>query len=151
MAPAGMSVASKAPLEASFGHASTDTKPDAGKTLEERDNGLETEELSEAALRKLGVPSDDIVDAFKVCSDSAQNDEWWQQRMSNAKRNKKLLPARIRAGKSSKGVQRIQSWWSPLLIASFLIQGKHMPPTKAVRILNESFPDFSVDSHLLMP
>jgi hypothetical protein len=107
--------------------------------------------LSDMQLRKLGVPSDEIVDAFKVTLNSRENSDWWRQRMSNAKRNKKLLQARVRAGKSSEGDQRIQSWWDPMLIASFLIQGGHMHPSKAVRILDESFADFASDSHLLLP
>jgi hypothetical protein len=69
----------------------------------------DVENLSEAELRKLGAPSDEIVDAFKVSMDMRENSEWWRQRMSGAKRNKHLVKARIRAGKSSEGGQRIQS------------------------------------------
>ena len=119
--------------------------------LDSQQSEIAAGNLTDSQLRKLGAPSDEIVEAFRMSLDARENSDWWRQRMSNAKRNKKLLQARVRAGKSSEGDQRIQSWWDPMLIASFLIEGGHMPPSKAVRILDESFADFAADSHLLLP
>ena len=125
--------------------------PDEGQLLDGPEALSDVENLSETELRKLGVPSDEIIDAFIVFINAGENRKWWEKRIAGAKRNKPLLKARIKAGKSSKGEQRNQSWWDPVLIASYLIQGNHMPPKKVVRILDESFPDFARDSHLLMP
>lgn len=107
-------------------------------------------DLPEEELRKRAVTADDIIHAFRVKQDPRQNENWWNERFTNASiRYTSILPARVQMGKSSKGKQRFPSWWNPFLIASWLISSNHLPRDRVVRVLEHSFPDFAVNTHLL--
>jgi hypothetical protein len=98
---------------------------------------------TEAELRKLGVPSDEIIDAFQLELNRVANAKWWQERMGNTRRYKKLAAAFVQKGLPSRGDQRYPSWWRPDLIASWLIQSRHMPSYKALPILRKRFPQWA--------
>lgn len=100
-------------------------------------------------LRKRAVTADDIIHAFRVKPDSHQNYKWWTERFTNPNRYKKILTARVQKGKASRGGQHFPSWWNPFPIASWLIAERHMPRDRVVRILQQSFPEFAVNDHLL--
>ena len=99
---------------------------------------------SEAELRKLGVPTDEIIDAFKVRSDPKENAQWFRERMSNIKRaNKGLAAALVQKGLPSRGMQHYPSYWRPDLIASWLIEKGHMSRQRAIHILQTRFPEWA--------
>ena len=100
-------------------------------------------------LRKRAVTADDIIHAFRVKPDSHQNHKWWTERFTNPNRYKKILTARVQKGKASRGGQHFPSWWNPFLIASWLIAERHMPRERVLRILQQSFPEFAINDHLL--
>lgn len=106
-------------------------------------------DLPEHELRKRGVTADEIIDAFRVKFELPKNREWWNERFTNASRYKKILNARVQKGKASRGDQHFPSWWDPFLIASWLISERHMHRDRVVRILQQSFPDFAINAHLL--
>ena len=99
---------------------------------------------SEAELRKLGVPTDEIIDAFKVRADPKENAQWFRERMSNIKRaNKGLAAALVQKGLPSRGMQHYPSYWRPDLVASWLVSKGHMSRHRAVHILQTCFPDWA--------
>jgi hypothetical protein len=86
---------------------------------------------SEAELRKLGVPTREIIEAFKVHFDPEQNERWFRERMSNIKRaNKGLAAALVQKGLPSRGAQHFHSYWRPDLVAAWLVdkQGNRIYP-----------------------
>lgn len=105
--------------------------------------------LTLVELRKRGVTADEIIRAFRVKVDAQQNQKWWTERFTNPTRYKKILSARVQKGQASRGGQHFPSWRDPFLIASWLIAERHMPRDRVVRILQQSFPDFAVNDHLL--
>lgn len=99
---------------------------------------------SEAELRKLGVPTQEIIDAFKVRADPKENAQWFRERMSNIKRaNKGLAAALVQKGLPSRGTQHYPSWWRPDLIASWLVSKGHMSRQRAIHILQTRFPEWA--------
>ena len=99
---------------------------------------------SEAELRKLGVPTQEIIDAFKVRSDPKENAQWFRERMSNIKRaNKGLAAALVQKGLPSRGMQHYSSYWRPDLVASWLIDKKHMSRHRVIHILQTRFPEWA--------
>lgn len=99
---------------------------------------------SEAELRKLGVPTQEIIDAFKIRSDPKENAQWFRERMSNIKRaNKGLAAALVQKGLPSRGMQHYPSYWRPDLIASWLIEKGHMSRQRAIHILQTRFPEWA--------
>ena len=99
---------------------------------------------SEAELRKLGVPTQEIIDAFKVRADPKENAQWFRERMSNLKRaNKGLAAALVQKGLPSRGTQHYPSWWRPDLIASWLVSKGHMSRQRAIHILQTRFPEWA--------
>jgi len=107
------------------------------------------ESLPQEELRKRAVTADEIIRAFRVKVDAQQNRTWWTERFTNPTRYKKILSARVQKGHASRGGQHFPSWWDPFLIASWLIAERHMPRDRVVRTLQQSFPDFAVNDHLL--
>lgn len=99
---------------------------------------------SEAELRKLGVPTQEIIDAFKVRADPKENAQWFRERMSNIKRaNKGLAAALVQKGLPSRGMQHYPSYWRPDLVASWLIDKKHMSRHRVIHILQTRFPEWA--------
>lgn len=99
---------------------------------------------SEAELRKMGVPTQEIIEAFKVRSDPKENAQWFRERMSNIKRaNKGLAAALVQKGLPSRGMQHYPSYWRPDLVASWLIDKKHMSRQRAIHILQTRFPEWA--------
>jgi hypothetical protein len=99
---------------------------------------------SEAELRKLGVPTQEIIDAFKVRSDPKENARWFRERMSNIKRaNKGLAAALVQKGLPSRGMQHYPSYWRPDLVAAWLIDKKHMSRHRVIHILQTRFPEWA--------
>ena len=99
---------------------------------------------SEAELRKLGVPTDEIIDAFKVRSDPKENAQWFRERMSNIKRaNKGLAAALVQKGLPSRGMQHYSSYWRPDLVAAWLVSKGHMSRQRAIHILQTRFPEWA--------
>ncbi len=134
--PVMVTVMADAPVSADENEADT---PDAAN-----------EDQPEEELRKRAVTADEIIKAFRVKTLSKQNKDWWNERFTNAtSRYPSILCARVQMGKASQGKLRFPSWWSPLLIASWLISSKHLSRDQAVRMLEHSFPDFAINAHLL--
>lgn len=123
-----------------------DTATDAA---DDTDSSPVETDLSESELRKRAVTADEIIQAFRVRPDSHQNYKWWNERFTNPSRYKKILTARVQKGKASRGGQHFPSWWNPFMIASWLIAERHMHRDRVVRALQQSFPDFAVNDHLL--
>jgi len=99
---------------------------------------------SEAELRKLGVPTQEIIDAFKVRFDPKENAQWFRERMSNIKRaNKGLAAALVQKGLPSRGMQHYSSYWRPDLVASWLIDKGHMSRHRVIHILQTRFPEWA--------
>jgi len=99
---------------------------------------------SEAELRKLGVPTQEIIDAFKVRADPKENAQWFRERMSNLKRaNKGLAAALVQKGLPSRGMQHYPSYWRPDLVAAWLIDKGHMSRHRAIHILQTRFPEWA--------
>ena len=99
---------------------------------------------SEAELRKLGVPTQEIIDAFKVRSDPKENAQWFRERMSNIKRaNKGLAAALVQKGLPSRGMQHYPSYWRPDLVAAWLVSKGHMSRQRAIHILQTRFPEWA--------
>ena len=99
---------------------------------------------SEAELRKLGVPTQEIIDAFKVRSDPKENVQWFRERMSNIKRaNKGLAAALVQKGLPSRGMQHYSSYWRPDLVAAWLIDKGHMSRHRVIHILQTRFPEWA--------
>jgi len=99
---------------------------------------------SEAELRKLGVPTSEIIDAFKVCADPQENAQWFRERMSNIKRaNKGLAAALVQKGLPSRGAQHFHSYWRPDYVAAWLVDKKHMSRQRVIHALQTRFPDWT--------
>ena len=99
---------------------------------------------SEAELRKLGVPTQEIIDAFKVRADPKENAQWFRERMSNIKRaNKGLAAALVQKGLPSRGMQHYSSYWRPDLVVSWLIDKGHMSRHRVIHILQTRFPEWA--------
>lgn len=99
---------------------------------------------SEAELRKLGVPTQEIIDAFKVRADPKENAQWFRERMSNIKRaNKGLAAALVQKGLPSRGMQHYPSYWRPDLVAAWLIDKGHMSRHRVIHILQTRFPEWA--------
>ena len=99
---------------------------------------------SEAELRKLGVPTQEIIDAFKVRSDPKENAQWFRERMSNIKRaNKGLAAALVQKGLPSRGMQHYSSYWRPDLVAAWLVSKGHMSRHRVIHILQTRFPEWA--------
>jgi hypothetical protein len=96
---------------------------------------------SEAELRKLGVPADEIIAAFPVEPGRLDNEKWWKERMGNVSRaNKSLGEALVQKGLQNRGSERFPSWWRPDLVARWLIDAKHMSVIRVAPILRKEFP-----------
>lgn len=99
---------------------------------------------SEAELRELGVPADEIVAAFQVEDTRHQNEKWWRERMGNVSRaNKALGDACVQKGLPNRGAERYPSWWRPDLVARWLIDARHMPVYRVTPILRKEFPKWA--------
>lgn len=99
---------------------------------------------SEAELRKLGVPTQEIIDAFKVRADPKENAQWFRERMSNIKRaNKGLAAALVQKGLPSRGMQHYSSYWRPDLVAAWLIDKGHMSRHRVIHILQTRFSEWA--------
>lgn len=86
---------------------------------------------SEAELRKLGVPTDEIISAFQVEDTRHENEKWWKNRMGNVSRaNKSLGDALVQKGLPNRGAEHYPSWWRPDLVAKWLIDNRHLPSYK---------------------
>ncbi len=127
----------------------TDSDTPSDATDAEDRSPAASEDLPEHELRQRGVTADEIIDAFRVKFEQAKNREWWNERFTNATRYKKILVARVQKGKASRGGQHFPSWWDPFFIASWLISEGHMNRERVVRVLEQSFPNFAVNAHLL--
>lgn len=96
---------------------------------------------SEAELRKLGVPTDEIISAFLVEDTRHENEKWWKERMSNVSRaNKSLGDALVQKGLPNRGAERYPSWWRPDLVANWLIENRHLSSYKVAPALRKEFP-----------
>jgi len=99
---------------------------------------------TERELRRLGVPANEIISAFRVKHDEANNRQWWNERFSNATRYKKVLKARIQKGQASRGDQHFPSWWNPQELAAWLIDEHHMPRERVVLACERAFPEYGL-------
>lgn len=99
---------------------------------------------SEAELRKLGVPADEIVAAFQVEDTRHKNEKWWRERMGNVSRaNKSLGEALVQKGLPNRGAERYPSWWRPDLVAHWLIDARHLGSHKVAPIMRKEFPKWA--------
>lgn len=99
---------------------------------------------SEAELRALGVPADEIVAAFQVEDSRHKNAKWWRERMGNVSRsNKSLGEALVQKGLQNRGSERFPSWWRPDLVARWLIDTGHLGSYKVAPILRKEFPKWA--------
>ena len=87
------------------------------------------------------VPSQMIVEAFRVKSDPAENAKWWDDRMRHAVRYK------MRDARASRGRAGVPARWYPLQIAAWLIDKSHSSPERVRRAIEAHFP--KVDSTLV--
>ena len=100
--------------------------------------------LSEAELRKLGVPTDEIISAFQVEDTRQENEKWWKERLANISRaNKQLASALVQKGLPNRGEERYPSWWRPDLVAYWLIDARHLGSHKVAPILRKEFPKWA--------
>lgn len=100
--------------------------------------------LSEAELRKLGVPTDEIISAFQVEDTRHENEKWWRERLANVSRaNKQLASALVQKGLPNRGGERYPSWWRPDLVAHWLIDARHLGSYKVAPILRKEFPKWA--------
>ena len=96
---------------------------------------------SEAELRKLGAPANEIISAFQVADTRHENEKWWKERMGNVSRaNKSLGDALVQKGLQNRGAERYPSWWRPDLVAKWLLESRHLPSYKVAPILRKEFP-----------
>lgn len=99
---------------------------------------------SEAELRELGVPADEIVAAFQVEDTRHKNEKWWRERMGNVSRsNKSLGEALVQKGLPNRGAERYPSWWRPDVVARWLIDAGHLGSYKVAPILRKEFPKWA--------
>ncbi len=99
---------------------------------------------SEDELRKLGVPTDEIISAFQVEETRHQNEKWWKERMGNVSRaNKSLGEALVQKGLPNRGAERYPSWWRPDLVARWLIDAGHLGSYKVAPVLRKEFPKWA--------
>jgi hypothetical protein len=99
---------------------------------------------SEAELRELGVPADEIIAAFPVEPGRLDNEKWWKERMGNVSRsNKSLGEALVQKGLPNRGAERYPSWWRPDLVARWLIDAGHLGSYKVAPILRKEFPKWA--------
>jgi hypothetical protein len=99
---------------------------------------------SEAELRKLGVPADEIVAAFQVEDTRHKNEKWWRERMGNVSRaNKSLGEALVQKGLPNRGAERYPSWWRPDLVARWLVEAGHLGSYKVAPVLRKEFPKWA--------
>ena len=98
---------------------------------------------SETELRQRGVPANEIIAAFPVEQNPADNIAWWKERMDNTKRYKKLAVAQVQKGLPNRGDAHYPSWWQPDLVTRWLLDARHMPLYQAVPILRTEFPFWS--------
>jgi hypothetical protein len=106
-------------------------------------DAIECDELSENAElftpnhRTRSVSSNQIIGAFLVKPDPANNVSWWDLRLTNAGRFK-LLEFKCRA---STGRGKTPSRWYPDLVADWLVSKGHMSARDAAAVLKAHFPD----------
>jgi hypothetical protein len=99
---------------------------------------------SEAELRELGVPADEIVAAFQLEDTRHKNEKWWRERMGNVSRaNKSLGEALVQKGLPNRGAERYPSWWRPDLVARWLIEAGHLGSYKVAPVLRKEFPKWA--------
>lgn len=99
---------------------------------------------SEAELRKLGAPADEIVAAFQVEDTRHKNEKWWRERMGNVSRaNKSLGDALVQKGLPNRGAERYPSWWRPDLVARWLVEAGHLGSYKVAPVLRKEFPKWA--------
>lgn len=99
---------------------------------------------SEDELRKLGVPTDEIISAFQVEDTRHQNEKWWKERMGNVSRsNKSLGNALVQKGLKNRGAKSYPSWWRPDLVARWLIDAGHLGGYKVAPVLRKEFPKWA--------
>ena len=99
---------------------------------------------SEDELRKLGVPTDEIISAFQVEDTRHQNEKWWKERMGNVSRaNKALGEALVQKGLKNRGAKSYPSWWRPDLVAHWLIDARHLGSHKVAPVLRKEFPKWA--------
>jgi len=118
-----------------------DTK--SGPDVRKDTNPEYTAYPSEAELRQLGVPANEIIAAFPIEQNHADNVAWWKERMANTKRYKKLAIAQVQKGLPNRGDAHYPSWWRPDLVTRWLLDARHMPLYQAVPILRKEFPFWS--------
>jgi hypothetical protein len=95
------------------------------------------EAIEHGTVKRLIVPSHEIVQAFRVKADSAKNELWWDVRMRDAKRYG-LIESR-----AAKGRAKSPSRWYPEVIAAWLVENQHQHMTvAAVKLaIERNFPD----------
>ena len=91
------------------------------------------------------VSKADIVFYFKVKSDEATNEKWWDRRMRDASRYG-LIDCR-----ASQGRGKVPPMFYPDRIAGWLIDQEHMDKHAAAEILRKHFPQCAEVAELLDP
>lgn len=84
--------------------------------IELEDFGLDEEPVGQASNSCQAVPAARIRSCFAVMRDEDANDEWWKDKMRDAKRNG-LAECRVGRGKPGPG----GSLWRPELVAAWLV------------------------------
>lgn len=102
---------------------------------DESDGG--DDQLPNTATDIPSVPSSAIINAFRIKEDDAENSNWWDQRMRDAKRYG-LINAR-----TAKGQLQNPSYWRPDLIACWLVDKHHLSAKTVKRIVLHHFPDWA--------
>jgi hypothetical protein len=89
-------------------------------------------ESGQSGLERLGptVPSSAIIAAF-----GGKSRAWWDERMRKAK-TYGLKDARASLGRAQR-----QSYWSPTLVAEWLISKNYMPRASVIKALKQHFPE----------
>lgn len=91
------------------------------------------------------VPSNAIIEAFKVFPDARKNSDWWDQRLRDPGKFR-LLTARV--AKGTRGGSR-KSMWNPAHVAAWLIHNKKMERDRTVTALRRAFPELEDLADLL--
>lgn len=89
------------------------------------------------------VTSSEIISAFQVKTTAAENREWWDERLRDAKK-RGLLHARLQEGRRGRGNN--PSYWSPYFVAIWLIDKQHMSRNAVLAAMGEHFPQIDCDN-----
>lgn len=107
-------------------------------------NGVSDFSLALGFLKALAGPGDQhgqpvtssaIMKAFRKMPNDGENEKWWDDRLRGAKKYK-LTDARALLGRA-----KIQSMWHPALVASWLIEKKHMNRVLVLKAMEANFPE----------